>query len=158
MTPGKKPENVPFTFSPKSNTLMTRESMIESDFYQICPNCKKLVKENDIVCPYCEMSLSDYRECPSCKTQITVSDIVCPQCEKLLIYDEPKRVAAKRNIVLMPLGGLLLFSAIFVSYLNWKGITIPGPIGILFMLLWLVGFVFYGAYIGKGDKDFWFGK
>jgi hypothetical protein len=28
----------------------------------------------------------------------------------------------------------------------------------LYVVLWLIGFVLYGAYMGKGDKDFWWGK
>ena len=76
-----------------------------------------------------------------------------------MIYEYPKQVTAKRNAVLFPLGFLLLSSMIVYWYLNWRGIINPSwIISIAFVILWLIGFVLYGAYIGKGDRDFWWGR
>lgn len=162
MTPGEKiPDNKHFLSTRNTNwekvqKLKTGES---SNLHEICPKCKKLVKESDIICPYCNTSLSDRGlECPFCKHPVSNQDTVCPNCDNLLIYEQPKKVAARRNAVLMPLGALLLLSAGLLSYLEWKGIQINGIIGVLIMLLWVIGFLFYATYIGKGDKDFWFGR
>ena len=128
--------------------------------YQICPFCKKLVSDEDTICPHCNnVLISENETCPFCKKQITNEDTVCPHCDNLLIYEYPKQVAAKRNKVLFPLGFLLLFSMIGYSILIWRGLVQPnGVLGGFFVIFWLVGLVFYGAYIGKGDKDFWFGR
>ena len=127
---------------------------------QICPYCKEIVSEEDTVCPHCNNQLSSENEvCPFCRKQVTSEDTVCPHCNSLLIYEYPKQVAAHRNNVLFPLGFLLLFSMISYGVLYWRGLVKPGGIiGILFVILWLIGLVFYGAYMGKGDKDFWWGR
>lgn len=76
-----------------------------------------------------------------------------------MIYEYPKQVTAKRNAVLFPLGFLLLASASGYWYLNWIGfIGTNNVFSVAFVVLWLLGFVLFGAYMGKGDKDFWFGK
>ena len=141
-------------------------SMVDSapehvhQMHQICPFCKKLVTEEDTICPYCNNLLtSENKTCPFCKKQISDEDTLCPHCNNLLIYEYPKQVAAKRNKVLFPLGFLLLFSIGFYSFLDWRGLIQPNRvIGGIFMIFWLIGLVFYGAYIGKGDKDFWWGR
>ena len=138
-----------------------RENFVaeEGNLRQICPVCKKMVEGNDLVCPYCNASLSsDYRECPFCKNLISEKDTICPYCNKLLIYEYPKQIVAQRNKVLFPLGFILLSSLIIVSFLRWRGIQLNWLIGVLFMGFWLIGLVLYGAYIGKGDKDFWWGR
>lgn len=138
-------------------------SMVDSTpepLYQICPFCKELVGEEDTVCPHCNNRLTSENEiCPFCKKQISDEDTICPHCNNLLIYEYPKQIAAKRNKVLFPLGFLLLFSIGFYSFLIWRGLVEPnGVIGVLFLIFWLIGLVLYGAYIGKGDKDFWWGR
>jgi RNA polymerase subunit RPABC4/transcription elongation factor Spt4 len=126
---------------------------------QICPSCKKTMPEESTVCPSCGYKLIEYKICPFCKNEITNQDTVCPHCNNLLIYDYPNQVTAKRNSVLFPLGFLLLLSAVLYWFLGWTGIIEQsGLAAILFIALWLLGFVFYGAYIGKGDTDFWWGK
>lgn len=86
-------------------------------------------------------------------------DTVCPHCSNLLIYEYSKQVTAKRNQVLFPLGALPLFSMALYWFLNWKGLINPNRLIVgFFMLVWLIGLVLYGAYIGKGDKDFWWGR
>lgn len=100
-----------------------------------------------------------YQICPFCKYQISGRDTICPHCGELLIYEYPKQVTAKRNAVLMPLGLLLLFSMILYWYLIWQKIISPNNIFTTsFVVIWLIGFVLFGAYTGKGDKDFWWGK
>ena len=139
----------------------SRENIIaeEDNLRQICPVCKKLVSGTDLVCQYCNASLSsDYRECPFCKNMISEKDSVCPICGNLLIYEYPKEITARRNRVLFPLGFILISSLILVSFLQWRGIELNWLTGALLMIFWLIGLVFYGAYIGKGDKDFWWGK
>lgn len=162
MSPGDKiPPKNGFPTVRKTNLNRISHDVLgeKSNLYQICPACKKLVLEDDLVCPFCAVVLSNiYLECPFCKNQISDIDTSCPHCNKLLIYEQPKKVAAKRNVVLMPLGLLLLASMLLVSFLNWKGIKIEGYIRVTFMVLWMIGFALYGAYIGKGDKDFWFGQ
>jgi predicted nucleic acid-binding Zn ribbon protein len=131
----------------------------QPNLHQICPVCKKLVPETDLVCPYCNASLgSSYEECPFCKNQISEKDTICPHCNELLIYEYPKQVVAKRNKVLFPLGFILLSSLALVVFLKWRDIELSWFVGVLFMAFWLIGFVLYGAYIGKGDKDFWWGN
>ena len=145
-------------FSIKRQTTLEKKDEVESpsNLYQICPVCKKLVPESDLICPYCNTSLSsDYIKCPYCKKPISQKDTVCPHCNKLLIYEYPKQIAAKRNKVLFPLAFILLSSIALVVYLQWRGIQLNWFIGIVFMAFWLIGFVLYGAYMGKGDKDFW---
>jgi len=52
-----------------------------------------------------------------------------------------------------------LFSMAVYWYLNWQEIIDHNSIlSNVFILLWLIGFVLFGAYVGKGDKDFWWGK
>lgn len=80
---------------------------------------------------------------------------MCPHCDRLLIYEETKRVTAKRNAVLFPLGSILLLAAAFYWRFNSSFNNIMHWV---FIFVWLTGFTFFGAYIGKGDKDFWFGK
>ncbi len=144
----------------RSTDLRNNTVSSSSNLYQICPFCKKLVPENDLMCPYCNTHLSsEYKECPFCKYQISGRDTVCPHCGELLIYEYPKQVTAKRNAVLMPLGLLLLFSMILYWYLIWQKIISPNNFfSTSFVVIWLIGFVLFGAYIGKGDKDFWWGK
>jgi predicted amidophosphoribosyltransferase len=90
---------------------------------QICPSCKRTVSEEDAVCPHCEYQLtSDNAICPFCKNEISSEDTVCPHCDNLLIYEYPKQVTAKRNMVLFPLGFLLLFSMAVYWFLNWREI------------------------------------
>ena len=36
--------------------------------------------------------------------------------------------------------------------------VIGGRSVIIFMFFLFIGFAVYGAYVGKGDKDFWWGK
>ena len=131
-----------------------------SPMYQICPSCKKLVKDNDTACPHCNFNLApEIKSCPFCNKQITSDDTKCPHCNNLLISEYPKQVTAKRNKVLIPLGLLLLFSITGYSLLVMRGLVSPsGVIGGMFIVLWLIGFVLYGAYIGKGDQDFWWGR
>ena len=146
-----------------SGVSIKRQTNLEKDgvespgnLYQICPVCKKLVPESDIICPYCNTSLSsDYTKCPYCSKQISQKDTVCPHCSKLLIYEYPKQITAKRNKVLFPLAFILLSSIAFIVFLQWRGVELNWFIGIIFMAFWLLGFALYGAYIGKGDKDFW---
>lgn len=118
------------------------------------------MSEEDTVCPHCKRQLSSGNEvCPFCKKLITGEDAVCPHCGNLLIYEYPKQVAAHRNRVLFPLGFLLLFSLASYGVLYWRGLVKPDTmLSILFMILWLVGLAFYGAYMGKGDRDFWWGR
>jgi len=132
----------------------------DNHHYQICPKCKKLVPETDLFCPYCNASLSsEYTECPFCNNRISGEDTVCPYCGELLIYEYPKQVTAKRNAVLFPLGFLLLFSIMVYWYLDWQNIIKADNVfGVSFVVLWLIGFVLFGVYIGKGDRDFWWGK
>ena len=127
---------------------------------QVCPSCKRTVSEEVTECPHCGYQLKgDIINCPFCKIEISSEDTVCPHCGELLIYEYPKQVTAKRNTVLLPLGFLLLFSMAVYWYLNWRGIISSNEIpSIAFVILWLIGLVFYGAYIGKGDKDFWWGR
>lgn len=161
MTPGEKiPDNKHFLSTRNTNwkkvqKLRTGES---SNLHEICPKCKKLVKESDLVCPYCNKSLSQNLKCPFCKNPVSDQDTICPNCDNLLIYEQPKKVTAKRNAVLMPLGTLLLISAGLISYMQWKEIQVHGTVKVIMMLLWITGFLFYAVYIGKGDKDFWFGR
>jgi RNA polymerase subunit RPABC4/transcription elongation factor Spt4 len=127
---------------------------------QICPFCKRTVSDEDTICPHCTNQLSSENKiCPFCKKQISDKDTACPHCNNLLIYEYPNQVTAKRNAVLFPLGFLLLFSMAIYWFLIWRGMVNPnGIIGILFAVFWLIGLVLYGAYIGKGDKDFWWGR
>lgn len=125
---------------------------------QICPNCRRSIHDEETYCPHCQAKLVTETSCPFCKKLISGEDTVCPHCGELLIYEYPKQVTAKRNAVLFPLGGLLLLSMAGYWYLNWRGIiNVDNLFSIGFVFLWLLGFVLYGAYIGKGDKDFWFG-
>lgn len=77
----------------------------------------------------------------------------------MLIFEYPKQVTAKRNAVLFPLGITMMIILLGYNFLIWRGMipqnSIVNPIIIAAIL---IGVVFYGAYIGKGDKDFWFGK
>ncbi len=147
----------------KLTKLKNTESMgfeEKTNLYQICPKCKKLVLEEDLICPYCNTSLSSqYVKCPFCSETISQKNTACPHCGRLLIYESSKQVAAKRNVVLFPLGLLLLLSMTVYWYLNWQEIIDHNSIlSNVFILLWLIGFVLFGAYVGKGDKDFWWGK
>jgi RNA polymerase subunit RPABC4/transcription elongation factor Spt4 len=126
---------------------------------QICPSCKRTIQEEDSICPHCGAQLESEVRCPFCNILIDSKNTICPHCGKLLIYEYPKQVTAKRNAVLFPLGFLLLLSAGGYWYLNWREIISANNIfSIGFIILWLIGFALFGAYIGKGDKDFWFGK
>ena len=126
---------------------------------QLCPSCRRTISDEEITCPHCGAQLESEVKCPFCNIFIDSKNTICPHCGKLLIYEYPKQVTAKRNSVLFPLGLLLLFSMAGYWYLNWKGIIGTDNIfSIGFVALWLLGFVLYGAYMGKGDKDFWFGK
>lgn len=126
--------------------------------HQICPKCKKTIPDEHNECPHCGTKLNKTIPCPFCKKQINSQDTVCPHCNELLIYEYPKQITAKRNKVLIPLGISLLLSAIIYGYINMKGIQMSGMIIGLFMAVWLLGFALYGAYMGKGDTDFWWGK
>ena len=127
---------------------------------QICPHCRKTIPEDAVICPHCNSKLSsDNKICPFCKRPISEYDTICPHCNKLLIYEYPKQVTAKRNAVLFPLGFLILISIVVFWFLRWQGWIGSNWIleGIL-LIFWLTGIVLYGAYIGKGDKDFFWGK
>ena len=123
---------------------------------QICPSCKKIVSDEDTVCPYCNNVLtSENKICPFCKKQITDDDTVCPFCNNLLIYEYPKQITAERNKVLFPTGIMLLFAAIlYMIFQSRFNAFMHG----LFYIAWLTGFVIFCIYIGKGDKDFWWGR
>lgn len=126
---------------------------------QLCPSCKRTVSETDENCPHCGANLSQTTKCPFCKLEISDLATECPHCGKLLIYEHPKEVTKKRNVVLFPLGLLLLFTAVIYGYLSWQGIIESGNIlSFGFIVLWLIGFALFGAYMGKGDTDFWWGK
>ena len=123
---------------------------------QICPFCKELVSDEDTVCPHCNNRLTfENKRCPFCKKQITGEDTICPHCNSLLIYEYPKQVTAERNKVLLPTGLILLLSAL----LYWRFQSMFNDVmhGI-FTVSWLAGFLVYCVYIGKGDRDFWFGR
>jgi len=123
---------------------------------QVCPSCKKIVSDEDTVCPYCNYVLtSESKVCPFCKKQITDDDTVCPYCGNLLIYGYPKQITAERNRVLFPTGFMLLFAAILYSMFQSR---FNGLMHGLFIIAWLAGFVIFCIYIGKGDKDFWWGR
>jgi RNA polymerase subunit RPABC4/transcription elongation factor Spt4 len=141
----------------RSTRLRYNSGLPDGDLYQICPVCKKLVTEKDVVCPYCNTVLNNYTKCPFCKEEINEKETICPYCNNLLIYEYPKQVTANRNRVLFPLGFVLLFSFIAVALLQWRGIDIGTIPSLALLLLWIIGIVFFGAYIGKGDKDFWWG-
>ena len=126
---------------------------------QICPNCKKLVPDEDTICPHCNNKLTSENEtCPYCNQQISSEDTVCPHCNRLLTGEYQKQVTAKINKVLFPLAALLLLSAGVYLYLEWREILLNRVVVGIFVFIWLLGFVLYGAYMGKGDKDFWWGK
>ena len=126
---------------------------------QICPECKKTIPEDIMNCPHCDKQLVTEESCPFCKEPISSKDTQCPHCGNILISEYPKQVTAKRNAVLFPLGISMLIILLGYNFLTWRGMISqdsflnPIVIGVI-----LVGIVFYGAYIGKGDKDFWFGK
>lgn len=122
---------------------------------QICPKCKETSPNEATVCLDCGKKLTTETICPFCKGPVSGMDIMCPHCEKLLIYEQPKKVTAKRNSVLFPLGFLLLFAAALYWRFNSAFST---AMHWVFILVWLLGFTLFGAYMGKGDRDFWFGK
>ena len=93
--------------------------------------------------------------CPFCRKQIADEDAVCPFCGDLLVYEYPKQVASERNAVLFPVGFMLLIGAIFYGVFQ-SGFS--GVMRGLFFLFWLAGFVVFCVYIGKGDRDFWWGR
>ena len=123
---------------------------------QICPSCKKLVSDEDTTCPYCNNLLtSENLFCPFCKKQITDEDTVCPHCDNLLIHEYPKQITAERNNVLFPTGFMLLFAAVIYAIFQSR---LNGLMHGLFYIAWLTGFVIFCVYLGKGDRDFWWGK
>jgi RNA polymerase subunit RPABC4/transcription elongation factor Spt4 len=123
---------------------------------QICPSCRRLVSDEETVCPYCNRPLTpENKTCPFCKNQITDEDTVCPHCNSLLIYEHQDSLTAERNRVLFPTGFILLFAAIFyVMFQSRFNAFMHG----LFYVAWLTGFVIFCVYIGKGDRDFWWGR
>lgn len=166
LTPGNSPpqkKNILRDVLKTQKNMEKRQHLISGvenkKLLQLCPVCQKLVDEEDIICPFCNSQLSFVNDvCPFCKEQITDKDTICPHCDNLLISEYPKQIAAKRNAVLFPLGFLLILSVCLYEYLIYTGIELKGPIVIIFMGLWFIGFAVYGAYVGKGDKDFWWGK
>ena len=92
--------------------------------------------------------------CPSCKKQVSDEDAVCPHCGDLLIYEYPKQVAAQRNRVLFPVGLVLLFAAVFYEIFQSRFNDVMHGI---FYVAWLTGFAIFCVYVGKGDRDFWWG-
>jgi len=126
---------------------------------QICPHCKRTVPEEASTCPHCKRILSpETVACPFCKAPISGMDTTCPACGKLLIYEYPKHVAAKRNTMLFPLGFLLLGSVAAVWFLRWRNIMrFDGLLGLAVMVIWLVGLAFYAANLGK-PWDSWWGR
>ena len=103
---------------------------------QVCPHCKRTINENESVCPFCNTDLS--------KDTDRVK-------EKRLYYDRMNRVYV--------LGFFLLFTAAGYWMLISRGIIYPNRVaGVLFALIWLVGFTLYFIYWRKGDRGFiWIG-
>lgn len=123
---------------------------------QICPYCRKIVSDEDTVCPHCNNLLtSENKICPFCKKQITSEDTVCPYCNNLLINEYPIQIMAERNRVLFPTGLLLLFAAALYAVFQSKFNDLMHGI---FYVAWITGFVVFCVYIGKGDRDFWWGR
>lgn len=111
---------------------------------QTCPNCKRTISDEETQCPNCGIKLSSETSCPFCKLTIDSEEPICPHCGKLLMYEYPKRVTAKRNAVLIPLGALLLLSMAGYWYLNLQGIIEAGSLlSMGFLVLWLIGFALY---------------
>jgi len=115
---------------------------------QVCPHCKRTINEDEFVCPFCNTDLSKDTDGMKYGEQIKDADWIK---EKRLYYDRLNRVYV--------LGFFLLFTAVGYWMLISRGIIYPNRIaGVLFALIWLVGFTLYFIYWRKGDRGFiWIG-
>lgn len=56
---------------------------------------------------------------------------------------------------MFPVGFLLLAAAVFIGlFQSGFGGVVRG----LFFVFWLSGFVVFCVYVGRGDRDFWWGR
>ncbi len=111
---------------------------------QICPFCKRIIKEEDTVCPYCNNVLPTETDWIKYGEQIRDAEWVKG---KRSYYDRLNRVYV--------LGFSLLITAVCYWILLSRGIIYPNKItGITFALVWLVGFTLYFIYWRKGDRGF----
>ena len=100
--------------------------------------------------------------CPHCHKTIPEDVVVCPYCDVILMYEDALtlgKMKKRKDTTQYGLGFLLLFSAAIYWLLESKCFFTPNWLtGGVFIVVWLAGFGFYCAYIGKGDRDFWWGK
>ncbi len=100
--------------------------------------------------------------CPHCRNTIPDDAVVCPHCDNILMYDDAVilgKMRKRKDTTQYGLGFILLFSAIIYWFLESRGFFTPNWLtGGAFAIVWVIGFVLYCAYIGKGDRDFWWGK
>lgn len=48
----------------------------------VCPACMKPVKDDFLICPYCQKKLK--KSCPNCSKPLAMSWVVCPYCKTSL--------------------------------------------------------------------------
>jgi RNA polymerase subunit RPABC4/transcription elongation factor Spt4 len=80
------------------NPPMIQSDSIQKESASFCPNCKKIVKQEWVKCPYCKAELKKASEkkteekslCPSCGKPIQDEWIKCPYCDTPLKLLCPK--------------------------------------------------------------------
>ncbi len=61
--------------------IKTKEALLaRSDL--VCPACLKPVKDDFLICPYCQKKLK--KSCPNCSKPLNMSWVVCPFCKTSL--------------------------------------------------------------------------
>ncbi|RJQ55818.1 MAG: zinc ribbon domain-containing protein [Actinobacteria bacterium] len=61
--------------------IRTKEAVLaRSDV--VCPACMKPVKDDFLICPYCQKKLK--KSCPNCAKPLNMNWVVCPYCKTSL--------------------------------------------------------------------------
>ncbi len=73
-----------------ARTLEEEALLQDIEEVEVCPNCKRRVRPEFLVCPYCHAQLK--KACPNCGRLLHLQWDICPYCGTALAVEPPSNV------------------------------------------------------------------